>query len=169
MATQPVESFSHHEIHEYTDTPMKQMYRQIASNWAPIWKGQEPPDFALMRETIKHHDDTEFDVRPRLYAMPEKGPTGRGFHEDDPETAHFVRHTLSKINPVLARAYMGGAVSDHHDRLQYNEDITYGNTGYDRSRDIRRRQHDLYNMNPVSDPSRSARVITEAGYDTDDY
>ena len=148
---------------------MKSMYKQLAQDWVPTWKGQEPPDFAMMRETIKHHDNTEFDVQRRLYAMPEKGPTGHGFHADDRETAHFVRQTLSKINPVLARAYMGGAVSDLHDRLQYNEDITYGNTGYDRSRDTRRRHHDLYNMNPVSHPGRSVRVITESGYDTDDY
>lgn len=147
---------------------MKKMYRQLDADWVPLHKGQEPPDFAMMRETIRHHDDTEFPDETRRYAMPEKAPTGRGYHEDDRETSHFVRNTLMKINPVLATAYLGGAVSDYHDRLQSNTDILYGHKGYERSRDTRARSHDLYNIRYSGAPARRGNLVP-LSRDDDDY
>ena len=127
----------------YTDTPMKRVFRELSEGWAPLSKYQEVPDFKLMESALQH-DTTSFpDDRPRLVSMPEKPPTGHGYMMDDRETSHFVHHTLRGIDPVLARAYLGGHVSDYHDRLQTNTEAQYGG-GYRPERDTKARQRSVY-------------------------
>ena len=161
-----MESYSAHDIFEYKDTPMKQIYRQLDEGWVPMFKGQEAPDFALMRETIKHHDTTEFPATDRVYPMPEEHPTGMGYHKDARETSHFVHHTLHRINPILAKAYLGAPVSDHLDRVQDNSDFVYGANAYHRSRDSKSRQHDLYGIRYSGQQARHGGVLA---LDDEDY
>ena len=120
---------------------MRRVYREMHQNWQPLFKGQEVPDFQLMEAALQH-DTTQFPEEDRLYAMPHKAPTGHGYMMDDRETSHFVHNTLRVIDPVLASAYMGGHVSDYHDRRQTNTEEKYG--GYRPGRDTKARQRSLY-------------------------
>jgi len=120
----------HVTVVSYTDTPMKKTYRQLEENWQPIWKGQESPDFRLMRQLVRDHDTSTFEAPKRLVAMPEHKPTGKGLMHDERETGHFVRETLRKINPILATAYVGTpAITDHLERHQTFTDFEYGRRG----------------------------------------
>ena len=110
-----------------------------------------------MRELVRQHDNTKFVDNKRVFAMPEKGPTGRGYMDDDRETSHFVRETLHRINPILSAAYVGGrdagGIHDEFERHHRNTNFQYGRRGYSKSRDSKSYQHQLYNHQPSGDQS----------------
>jgi hypothetical protein len=129
---------------------MKKTYRQLEEGWQPIWKGQETPDFRLMRQLVRDHDTSTFQAPKRLVAMPEEKPTGKGLMHDERETGHFVRETLRKINPILATAYIGTpAITDDLERHQTFTDFEYGDRGYAPSRDHRLAQHRRFGAVPT--------------------
>ena len=154
-------------IATYKDTPMKRAYRELDTHYAPIFKGEQRPDFARMRELIRQHDTTEFKPTDRLQVMPENGPSGNGYDGDDRETSHFVHQTLRSINPLLATSYLHGKgihndFEDHYRRT----DFAYGKQGYSAGRDHKRKQHRLYNINPSGDQSgpKSRLIMVGGGY-----
>ena len=121
----------------------------------------------MMREIIKHHDNTEFKDENRVFALPEVPPTGKGYMHDDRETSHFVRETLHKISPILSAAYLDGhGINNDYDRHLENSDFLYGARGYSRDRDHRAREHALYGHAPSADQSgpRSKLIMVGSGY-----
>ena len=145
----------------------------MEENWrGGIFKGQVAPDFARMRELVRQHDDTKFVDNQRVFAMPEKGPTGKGYMHDDRETSHFVRETLHRINPLLSAAYMGeGGIHDDFEKHHHNTDFQYGQVGYSKSRDSKAYQHRLFNHTPSGDQSgpRPKLIMVGRGYDEQTY
>ena len=125
-----------------------------------------------MRELVRQHDDTKFVDNQRVFAMPEKGPTGKGYMHDDRETSHFVRETLHRINPLLSAAYMGeGGIHDDFEKHHHNTDFQYGQVGYSKSRDSKAYQHRLFNHTPSGDQSgpRPKLIMVGRGYDEQTY
>jgi len=146
---------------------MKKTYRQLEENWQPIFKGQEPPDFPLMRELIREHDNTTFKDERRVFPLPEVAPTGKGYMHDDRETSHFVRETLHRINPLLSTAYLDAhGISDAFEKHYHNTDFAYGQRGYSTGRDSKSRQHALYGHKPSGDQSgpRPQLIMVGGGY-----
>ena len=172
-ATQHVQQHGHVTVHTYEDTPAKRTYRQLEENWrGGIFKGQQAPDFALMRELVQQHDDTQFTDPKRVFPMPEKGPTGKGYMQDDRETSHFVRETLHRISPILSAAYGGeGGIHEDFERHHTNTDFQYGQNGYSKSSDSKAYQHRLYNHQPSGDQSgeRPRLIMVGRGYDRQLY
>jgi hypothetical protein len=116
-------------IEHVVDTPLKRAARELVDGWTPMHKYQEALDLDLIKRAVEQ-DTTRFEEVEPEYMMPTEPVTGGGYSADHPETAHFVLETLRSINPVLATAYAGGHVDDHHDRLVYNADISYGASPY---------------------------------------
>ena len=163
-ATQHVDRYSHAEVVHYRDTPMKKTYRQLEQHWAPIYKGQEAPDFQLMRELIKQHDSTEFKDERRVFPLPETAPTGKGYMHDDRETSHFVRETLHRINPLLSTAYLDQhGINDDFEKHYHNTDFSYGARGFSKERDHKAREHALYNHGPRGDQSGPRPQLIKVG------
>ena len=166
-ATQHVERYSHIDVVRYHDTPMKKTYRQLSEHWQPVFKGQVPPDFKVMRDLIDQHDTTEFKPERRVFPIPDVPPTGKGYMHDDRETSHFVRETLHRISPLLSTAYLDshGINNDFEDHYR-NVDFQYGKQGYSRERDHKARQHALFGHNPSGDQSgeRPELIMVGGGY-----
>ena len=167
-ATQHVERYSHAAIHRYHDTPMKKTYRQLEQDWQPVFKGQTPPDFPMMRELIRQHDTTEFQDDRRVFPLPEVAPTGKGYMHDDRETSHFVRETLHRINPLLSTAYLDAhGINDDAERHYHNTDFQYGHHGYSRARDHKAKQHAQFGIRPRTGVQRGPRpelIMVGGGY-----
>ena len=153
-----VESYQNVDVYHYKDTPAKKIYRQLHENWrGGIFKGQVQPQFALMKKILDEHDDTSFEEQKFEIPLPDVAPTGRGAQHDHPETAHFVHSALMKINPILAKAYMGGAIHNDYEEHLNRTDFQFGRNGYHPSRDSKYTQHRLFGAIPAG-PTRYTGV-----------